>query len=139
MSVSPSDFLASADSLAASGDKSEMTKRNVLSRAYYAAFHRAQEFAPAERNTGGGELGMHRRYFDQLLQNKKGSIERKIGEKLKSMYSRRLLADYHLHEDIAIDDVPVQLYSSRALFQLLDKSSSPVANAAAVISFPPKK
>lgn len=125
MSVSPDDFLACAESMAASADKSEMTQRNILSRAYYAAFHKAREFAPPQQ-TGNSDFGMHRTYFDQLLQNKSGSTERKIGEKLRSMYSRRLLADYYLNKNIAIDDVPVQLYSSRALFKLIESQITPV-------------
>ena len=119
MSVSPADFLTSAESLAASANKDEMMQRNVLSRAYYAAYHKALEFAP-DQKANSNETGMHRRYIEQLLQNKSGSIERKIAEKLKSMYGRRIKADYHLYKDIALDDVPVQLHSARSLFELLE-------------------
>lgn len=137
MSVSPSDFLTSADSLAASADKNEMTLRNVLSRAYYAAFHRAQEFAPSQQAHNDG-IGMHRSYIEQLMQNKSGSIERKLAEKLKSMYSRRIKADYQLDKNIAHDDVPVQLYSAKALFKLLENPIQ-TNQKDTVIAFPAKK
>lgn len=129
MSVSPSDFLQCAETLAVSGDKNEMMQRNILSRAYYAAYHRACEFVPFKNSDKSRDSGMHRSYFEQLLQNKNGTIERKIGEKLKSMYSRRILADYRLKEDIRPDQIAVQLHSARALFKLLENPTQFEVNA----------
>ncbi len=118
MSATPLDFFNSAESMAAGGQKDEMTLRNILSRSYYGAYHRACEFVVPSPCTERG--GMHREYIEKLMQHDKSSTERKIGEKLKSMYARRLLADYHLQENIRHDAVPVQLSSMRSLFQLIE-------------------
>lgn len=138
MSVTPSDFLNSAVALSNSGDKDEMTQRNILSRAYYAAYHRAHELIPFENTARDKDVGMHRSYFDQLLRKKKGSVERIIGEKLKSMYSRRILADYRLGEDVRNDYVPVQLYASNALFKLLE-NPTPSNGSISVLTLQRKK
>lgn len=118
MSVKPSDFLANAEAMALNCGKDELMQRNILSRSYYAAYHRSIESVPFNTDSFR-DSGMHRDYFEQLMQNNPGSLERKIGEKLKSMYGRRILADYKLNQDIKTDAVAVQLYSARALFDLL--------------------
>lgn len=133
MSVTPFELLKYAATLAESSKQDELTKRNILSRVYYAAYHRACEFSPLIKTGISKNIGMHRSYIEQLLKNDRGTIERKIGEKLKSMYSRRISADYILTKNIGHDDVPVQLYSAKELFKLLENPAPPEKNAAVVM------
>lgn len=130
MGVTPSELLQYTEALAIQANKNELTERNILSKAYYACYHRSLESIPVK--SVGKDIGMHRNYIEQLLQNGRGSIERKIGEKLKSLYSRRILADYLLTDNISHDAVPVQLYSARALFTLLESPPSPAESSVVV-------
>jgi uncharacterized protein (UPF0332 family) len=132
MSITPSALLHYANLISASNND-ELTKRNVLSRAYYASYHRACEFVPPVRTDK--KIGMHQKYINQLMANKNGTTERKLGEKLKSMYSRRITADYHLWDSIKIDAVPVQLSSAKALFELLENPPPAPIGESTVVPF----
>lgn len=117
MSVTPSDFLDSAQKLAAAGND-EMSQRNAISRAYYAAYHRSCASLPPEKT--GGNTGMHRSYINQLMAADPGTIERNAGVKLNSIYSRRIRADYRLHENLSVGAVAMQISAATELFQLFD-------------------
>ena len=117
MSVSPADFMDSASALSLGAD--EMAQRNALSRAYYAAFHRAAVSYPPEENRRGG-TGMHRNYLDQLQNHQAGSKERIVGAKLTQLYQRRVLADYRLQNSLQTDAVARQLDTAKQIFSLLD-------------------
>ncbi|HEY6019992.1 MAG TPA: hypothetical protein VIY48_08855 [Candidatus Paceibacterota bacterium] len=116
MSVKPIDFLNSATSLASSGND-EMTQRNVISRAYYAAYHRACELIEPENSDEN--IGVHARYIKQLMMGNNGSIERKIGGKIKSMYSRRKIADYFIRDELKSDASALQLNAAKDLFSVI--------------------
>lgn len=120
MSVLPSVFLENAESMALSAGNDEVTQRNILSRAYYACYHRAIEKIPVDHSSNARDTGMHRFYFDQLMGGSAGGIERKVGARLRSMYGRRILADYRLLENLSIDSVALQLNSARLIFQILE-------------------
>lgn len=112
MSVTPSDFLKSAANMNTVGCD-EMAKRNVISRLYYAAYHRSCEFIkPAYCQSS-----MHRSYIDQL--NKGGHLERQISGSLKRMHARRIIADYRLNEDLKKDSVTLQSLAANELFTKL--------------------
>ncbi len=117
MSVTPKDFLDSADILSKSGND-EMTQRNVLSRAYYAAYHRSCEFIKPEDSDEN--VGVHKRYINQLMRGENGSKERKIGGRIKSMYLRRRSADYLLKDTIKNDATGLQVGTAKELFLLID-------------------
>lgn len=117
MSVTPKDFLDSATTLAGSGCD-EMMKRNVLSRAYYAAYHRSCEFIKPEDTDEN--VGVHKRYVNQLMRGDSGSIERKIGGRIRSMYSRRRTAGYQLNSNIEKDAAALQLAIARELFSIIE-------------------
>lgn len=122
MSVTPDDFLNNASGME-KPDSDEMTRRNVISRAYYAAYHRACEFIKPEPRMFG-DVGMHKQYIAQLNQGKSGSIERKISGKIKSMYERRLIADYHIRENVQNLDASIQISAAKELFSIISKHIS---------------
>ncbi len=121
MSVTPTDFLESAIGLSSLG-QDEMNQRNVLSRAYYAAYHRSCEFIQPEESAEN--VGMHKRYINQLMKGDNGSIERKVGGKIKSMYSRRHIADYRLEDNISHDAVAIQLNAAKELFTIIERAKN---------------
>lgn len=117
MSVTPSNFLDSARALAADGND-EMAKRNAISRAYYAAYHRSCAAVPPQKIAG--KTGMHRSYIDQLMATAPGTIERNAAVKLSTLYSRRIKADYRLHEELPAGAVAMQISTATELFQLFN-------------------
>lgn len=117
MSVTPSNFLDSARELAAGGND-EMTRRNAISRAYYAAYHRSCAVLPPVKMEGN--TGMHRCYIDQLMAADSGTVERTAAVKLNSLYSRRIRADYRLQENLPAGAVAMQMAAATELFQLFD-------------------
>ena len=118
MSVAPSDFLNSAVQLGCSSD--EMSQRNALSRAYYAAFHAAMLAIPHTNGGSAEQKGMHRRYLDQLQDHDSGSKERTIGTLLSQLYQRRVVADYRLRDSLRSDAVARQLDVARKVLELLN-------------------
>ncbi len=117
MSVNPSDFIESARTLSAVRD--EMSQRNSLSRAYYAAYHRTREVFEPEIGRNDG-MGMHRSYLDQLQCHNTDSTERIVGYKLAQLYQRRIVADYRLGDSLRQDAVARQLDTAAQIFNLLD-------------------
>lgn len=113
MSVTPKDFLDSASSLVAQGIIDEITQRNVVSRAYYAAFHRSCEFVEPAYSSSS----LHKSYINQL--NRGGLLERQISGILKRMHGRRVTADYHLDENLKKDAVALQILAANELFTKL--------------------
>lgn len=121
MSVTPDDFLDSAASLAVRGCN-EMVQRNVISRAYYAAYHRSCAFIKPLPEYNG--KGMHRGYINYLLCGDKSSVERQIGGRLKALYARRLIADYQLNTDLNKNDYDIQIQTATDLFRIVLRAES---------------
>lgn len=115
MSVCPADFLESAKTLAM--DKSEIAKRNALSRSYYAAYHLSKTLFPLAR--GVAVKGIHKTYIDFLKNHSPGSIERKLGLSLSTLYARRIRADYRLDDPIGPTEVALQISATVDLFNKL--------------------
>lgn len=116
MTVTAEHFLDSAAEIASSG-LDEMSQRNAISRAYYAAFHKTCfVIAPdrVKRNTG-----MHRGYIEQLNEYSPGTVERKLGAKLGAIYARRIKSDYHLNENVVPRDFSMQINQVNELVELL--------------------
>ena len=126
MSISARDFLTSAESLAVFG-LDEINQRNAISRAYYAAYHRAKnEFAPDGKVRG---VGMHRGYIQQLKEADRGTLERKIGVSLGVIYSSRIISDYQLDKNVTSSDFSQTISRAKILFELLDKTApAPATN-----------
>jgi hypothetical protein len=122
MSVSPSDFLQSAKEFATS--TSEISKRNGLSRAYYAAYHLSSEKFPLDENFTPTNLkaGAHRKYISYLETFAAGSLQRIIGVHLNKLYSKRIKADYKLSENINPSDLALQLAGTDQIFYLIESN-----------------
>lgn len=117
MSITPQDFLRSAEELAATDD-SEVYQRNAISRLYYAAYHRSCEYIEPDRNDR--DAGAHRSYIQQLTESDPGTIARKLGVSLGAVYSGRIRSDYKLAEDVLPRDFSMLLNRTRDIFTLID-------------------
>jgi uncharacterized protein (UPF0332 family) len=122
MSVTPSDFLKSAEILAASG-MDEICQRNAISRAYYAAYHRSCESIPPDGKSRG--KGTHSSYIDQLNEADAGTLMRKVGVRLGAIYSGRITSDYRLEHEVRPKDYAMQICRTKELFSLLETPPSP--------------
>lgn len=115
MSVRPSDFLDSAKLLAQGN--CEIDKRNAISRAYYAAYHRAKTvypFRPAKGQTS------HKSFFDHLMKSQLKYPARLVGSRLKTMHVHRVTADYFIQEEIFSSILNIQLDGAEEIIALLD-------------------
>lgn len=93
MSVTFGDILASAEALAA-GD-AEIDWRNSVSRAYYAAYHRAQDSANVCPDNSHFKMGSHEALSNRFeLHGKHGA--KSISIVLQAMKRNRHQADYDL-------------------------------------------
>lgn len=121
MSISPKDFLCSAESLIDS-DSAEMAVRNSLSRAYYAAYHCAttmlEELPLSTDCCDDARSGMHKRYISRLMQADPATRHRQIGVKLQALHARRIKADYGLNTNLAMRDAALQIDSAKFVFSL---------------------
>lgn len=126
MSVTPSDFLQSARALAASGTD-EMSQRNAVSRAYYAAYHQSCSFISPDKKDRG--VGSHKGYIEQLMDHDVGTIERKIGALLSAIYSGRRFADYKLDANIRSGSFGMQIQRVDELFLLTTSPTPPSSSA----------
>lgn len=126
MSVCALDFHESAKLLAQNSD--EMSKRNAVSRAYYAAYHYVQSVFPEQRAAWDPQIkGMHKQYCAQLMQGT--SIQRKIGTKLQAMHTRRIDADYICKVDLCKSHLAMQMATAEDVFSLIDSLQAPPAAA----------
>lgn len=91
------EFLALAEQLVASDTRSEALLRTAASRAYYGAYHAAQEAFNTTVNRNERAGGMHARFI-QSLTNSPDKHDRAIGYMLKSIYDLRITADYDLSD-----------------------------------------
>lgn len=122
MSVSPTDILGSAQ--ATQAVEGEISVRNAISRAYYAAYHLArQTFPPLPESMASAGGGVHKAYIDQLQQADEGSIERRFGVALNSMKGKRTKADYHLSDDIKPYEAVMQITKAESLFADIAKEA----------------
>lgn len=119
MSIQPSDFLDSAASYIAA-DISEVSIRNAVSRAYYAAFHCCADSFSENELPASNEpsKGMHKQYISQLTQCDAGSSPRSAGIKLQALHSRRIKADYKLDSIVTQRDAALQLDTCRDIFTI---------------------
>lgn len=118
MSVTPNCFLNF--SKAALNENDEFSKRNSLSRAYYAAYHLAKKYF-STLSTEENNVGMHKAFIDALMMHPQDSLERKVGIQLQTLHSRRVKADYKIHLTIPISDPAMQISAVENVFKLLSK------------------
>lgn len=123
MTVQPRDFLTFAESIAADGENGV---RAALSRAYYGAFHCAQNFHESLSSQGNAprQEGVHGTLY-QCLSNPsipaadpKHTISRKIGVLGLHMHGLRIRADYRLDECVTQADKDLVIREAHKVFEL---------------------
>jgi uncharacterized protein (UPF0332 family) len=121
MSVTYSDFYNFAANLAAGANEIEW--RNSASRAYYAAFHRAQETVDLCPDNAHLKMGSHERVTDRFDLHK--SVPAKsISYVLQSMKRIRHCADYEIADEFAQSLAVNQVAQYVALVSRLDAFDS---------------
>lgn len=107
MSVTSADLLAWAQ---ASTCPSEVETRAVISRAYYAAYHRCKEWhqrLPAPGFNSGPSGGVHQQLLNQLrnpapqCSPAQASLSRQLSYALQDLKGHRFTADYELVKLVA--------------------------------------
>jgi uncharacterized protein (UPF0332 family) len=107
MSSSPRELIDCASQLL-DGASAEPHYRAVCSRAYYAAYHAANEFhhSPPAPGSVGAARGRHEQLIAQLgnpqisKQNGKFRISQAMSKTLRLLIDARVRADYHMNLDI---------------------------------------
>lgn len=119
MSIRPLDFLAAAIEL--STVNTEISKRNALSRAYYAAFHTACEKFPLDKSytPPNNDVGVHKKYISYLISRDAASVERLMGLALQKLHKKRIKADYKLDENLMPDDLALQIEGTKKIFKMV--------------------
>jgi uncharacterized protein (UPF0332 family) len=132
MSVTPHELLAAAQAIPRTD---EASRRAIISRAYYAAFHAAFEFHSSLPSPGsvGNANGKHAQLIAQLSSPtiKSGLaahlISRRVGAILGSLLAARVKADYYPDQPVSDQDVEMALFKAEDIF----KQCYPPAKAAA--------
>lgn len=122
MSVSPSDFLTSAEH--AAEQQTEIGYRNAISRAYYAVFHEALGVAEAHFSDPNAHLqmGEHERLSERYKRWDNLPQSRSISIMLVNMKSQRHIADYALTEEVTCTAARTQLQLAEKLIERLNAS-----------------
>jgi hypothetical protein len=107
MSVTPEDLLFWAETANAS---TEPDKRAIISRAYYAAFHRCLEWHGSrirfQSTFQAQNAGEHETLIQKLLHpnlgnpNRQQQLSLELGRRLRDLKALRVLADYRLRQSI---------------------------------------
>lgn len=127
MSVTPNDLLNFARELH-QGASTEVSHRNTISRAYYAAYHAATAFHAALPMGGVAPpdlAGVHSDLFYRLdhptvdAADSRFKKSRLVGLKLRNFHALRIKADYRLPLDVNRDDAADSLIKAAAIFDLL--------------------
>ena len=119
MAVTPEVLFDAAAALGCGN--SEADWRNAASRAYYAAFHRCRSVAEDARLTFPERGSVHAGLIDVLTHNLNPSSLRSLGYMLAQCRSRRVEADYRIHEDFPRNLAETVLADSR---RILDKAEA---------------
>ena len=127
MSVTAIDLLNLARELH-QGASAEVAHRNVVGRAYYAAFHAATAFHEALPSAGAAPQvasGVHSDLFYRLEHPTVDATDelyrrsRLIGLKLRGFHTIRIKADYRLALEVGRDVAADALIKAAAIFALL--------------------
>jgi uncharacterized protein (UPF0332 family) len=118
MSVSPADFLSSANVLVATG--TEIGFRNAASRAYYAAYHYCLPTAETLDGAITPKSGLHHQFIQTFIQN--GSLKaRAIGYILEQCYGLRIKADYITYEEFRQKEAETVIQQVGVIFRKIDE------------------
>jgi len=112
MPVNENDFLDFAKSLS---NEFEINRRNIVSRAYYSAYHASIITYKPNQNIDGGS---HKKLIDSLI----SSPDRKdkaIGYILDQLKNLRVVSDYFLDEKVSVNDSDLAIRQTEALHKKL--------------------
>jgi hypothetical protein len=93
-------------------DQDETDKRAIISRAYYAAYHRCSEWHSGLRPYFGfhrPNVGLHEKLVDQLrhphlmLPPARIVLSKELGDRLANLKDLRTLADYRLRSSLRLN------------------------------------
>ncbi len=118
MSCTPQDFLSLAIKLSSSAE--EIERRTGVSRAYYAAFHiadQAKGILPELPYQEAG-FGSHESVVRRYLADSENKTSVKLGYILRDMKNRRESADYELTGECPTQDVQVQIGQAKKIEEL---------------------
>lgn len=121
MSVAPRELL---DAARAIPQTDEASRRAIISRVYYAAFHAANEFheslpAPGNPGTAKGEHAiLIARLSAPLIKSglPEHMVSRRIGGYLNALRALRIKADYHPREAVTDADVEAAWFKAQDIF-----------------------
>jgi len=104
--IDPSDLLEEAKELGKTSHSREVRRRTAISRAYYAAFHRANEVAQREgyRFDKAERTGMHKHLFRFLERSADIDVNTAV-EILEFLKDQRINSDYRLRAEVPMHKV----------------------------------
>jgi uncharacterized protein (UPF0332 family) len=122
MSVTPHELLAAARAISPTD---EASRRAVISRLYYAAFHAAFAFHCSLPTPGsvGNSKGEHAQLIAQLSKPTVNTghpshiSSRRIGVILGALLALRVKADYHPQLPVSGDDMDMALFHAEDIFK----------------------
>lgn len=125
MTCTPQDFLRLAKKLSSSAD--EIERRTAVSRAYYFAFHQAdqgKDILPESQYDDRG-YGSHEAVIRRYLSCRDRKDAVKVGYVLRDMKNRRESADYELDGQCHADEPIVQIAQAERIQSLLELLATP--------------
>ena len=109
MSVTPNELLEAAKAIG--GGDAEVDRRNAVSRAYYAAWHRCQPIGQSVGLSAPPGGGVHQQLIDTLEQDRNMTL-RSLGYMLRQCRRLRIKADYEIESDFSPEDARIALTQS---------------------------
>lgn len=140
MSIDHLEFLSSAEKMIPGA--AEIDLRNAISRAYYAAYHRA--LASAEYCPDNSHLvldcGAHERTISRFLSFDNSSPlaipAKSLAYVLRQLKTNRHRADYTLREDVMVDEVESHMTLVKKLFEKFQSFDTEATKLLPVQSMP---
>jgi uncharacterized protein (UPF0332 family) len=121
MSITASDIVTHAKALQANGSEAE--QRNVMSRAYYAAYHDCNAWhraLPTPGSVGTAAAGgVHSQLIavlsNPMVKGRDATRSKMRGYRLKALKMIRTKADYQLEESIETSEAPQSIEDAEAI------------------------
>lgn len=99
MSITPDDLKQYAEEIASYSDKTETDTRTIINRAYYAAYHYAQQVALVHGYVCPNQTSTHQALLDFLAEQEHEDFA-VLADNLKLLRKLRRKADYQLDQSI---------------------------------------
>ena len=113
----------------AEGGRSEVERRIVASRHYYATFHKCRPLAEA-RGLFTDVGGVHAQVINALTREPADRRLQSIGYKLRACRNERAKADYAIDEDFTEVDGQTMKWEWKAIWELVDRIGKAAPTAA---------